>query len=158
VAKPKKIARKQAGRGRPPGRKPLLALRIDQPLYDRLVDASEAAQISLAEETVTRIKRSFTEEAIFGGPEVRHIAILMIVSFYSAGQLAAAANGHSDWSARKWLQDKDCFRSAMISVMSALMDLHSGDLQEKLMIYESLKGRAATRFANSSAAATDRTG
>jgi hypothetical protein len=46
----------------------------------------------------------------------------------------------------------------MISVMSALMDLHSGDLQEKLMIYESLKGRAATRFANSSAAATDRTG
>src|SRR5206468_3122089 len=122
----------------------LLNLRVDQSLHDRLRQAANAANQTLAAETVRRLNASFSTEDALGGPAMVHMANLMSAVFYAAGSRAAGRNK----PAEDWLDNPDCFRAAMIAVTSALMDLHRGDLEEKTMIYESLKGRAAVEFAN----------
>jgi hypothetical protein len=130
--------------GRPAGRRPLLNLRVDQSLHDRLSHAADAANQTLAAETVRRLNASFSIEDAVGGPAMVHTANMMSAVFYAAGSAAAGRNK----PAEDWLDNPECFRAAMMAVMSMLMDLHRGDFAEKSAIYESLKGRAARPFAN----------
>ena len=58
----KKAKSKPAKVGRPAGRKPLLNLRIEQALHDRLKQSSERNGRTLSDEAVRRLEESFSSQ------------------------------------------------------------------------------------------------
>ena len=58
----KKAKSKRPTVGRPPGRKPILTLRIDATLLDRLRRSSEKSDRTVTEETVRRLELSFDRQ------------------------------------------------------------------------------------------------
>lgn len=121
MTKTAKTAKKRIGR--PEGRKPLLNLRIEQDLLDKLKDAAAAhpGGRTVAEETVSRLRRSFREDQVIGGPEVADLAHTMTALFAFCAKRAAVAAGHPDWSAKQWLADQVCYQAGTEEVCRTLI-------------------------------------
>lgn len=141
----KKAKAKKGKVGRPEGRRPVLALRLDQQIYDQLTAAAATAGRTVAEETARRLTESFKNEDALGDAEMQRVATWMASTFSFTGQRTAIANGHSDWPPRDWLRDQDCYRSALIALTAALIDgLPKPAAEEKELVLLSLQGRVAT--------------
>lgn len=146
----KKAKAKKGKVGRPEGRRPVLALRLDQPIYDQLTAAAAAAGRTVAEETARRLTQSFKNEVAMGDAEMQRMAIWMASTFSFTGHRTALANGHSDWTPRDWLGDQDCYRSALITLTAALIDgLPKPTPKEKELVLLSLQGRVASGLVQS---------
>lgn len=146
MTKARKVKKKV---GRPAGRRPVLALRVDQGLYDRLSAAAAAhpTPATLAQEATDRLEASFrlrdiTTE-IFGSDDLRAINIAMFAAFDAGGNLNA-----SDGS---WIRnDPDSYREAMVRVIETLVSMAPDGvrLEDVDLLLQSVKGRIATRMIN----------
>ncbi len=135
-----KAVRKRVGR--PAGRKPVMALRVDQTLYDRLQAAADASGRTLAEETVRRLFRTLSEEF---GTEMRRVGEMMTSTFWFAGQQAATQSGQINPTPRDWLQNQYCYRTALVQVATNLIEgMPEATPDEKALVIEDIKGRIAT--------------
>lgn len=147
MAKKAKSAKKRIGR--PEGRKPLLNLRVDQSLHDRLAAAAASAGRTISEETVSRLARSLGNEEVFGS-ELRQVVDMVGAAFWLGGKQAAISGGHKDWAPRDWLQDQDCYRSAFVKAavtMIECMPVTSPD--EKSLALVALHGRLTSGLVDS---------
>jgi hypothetical protein len=59
-----------------------------EPLRANLQKAAKANKVSLNNELVARLERTFNEEHALGGPELRHIVQLMATAFLMGDRLA----------------------------------------------------------------------
>ena len=93
-----------------------VSTRMREPLRAKLEKAAKAGKVSLNNELVARVERSFSEDEAFGGPELRRIAILMAATFAIAGQASAP-----DEQPEQWLKNPAAYISGMAGVLRALM-------------------------------------
>ncbi|MGX1323744.1 hypothetical protein AB7M17_007197 [Bradyrhizobium sp. USDA 377] len=143
----KKTKSKPAKVGRPSGRKPLLNLRIEPALHDRLKRSSEQSGRTISEETVRRLEQSFSEETALGGSDMRDLAMMLVSTFAFTGQQYATANGHRDWTPRDWMADQASFRAALLSLVERLIFAMPDQSKEEVVLtFEALKGRILTRW------------
>jgi hypothetical protein len=146
-AKPKK---KKVGR--PAGRRPVLALRIDQSLYDDLSNLSAKSGNTLAEETVRRIGKSFADEEIVGGPDMHRLSLLMATRFWLEASQYAVQHGHPDWTPSEWLRDQNCYRAGALAVAAALIEgLPQPTPDEMISTIQVLNSRIANRLVDAGA-------
>lgn len=118
----KRAKAKKAKVGRPEGRRPVLALRIDQPIYDKLADAAAAVPgRTVAEETARRITRSFQDEDLLGSPEVRRLTSMVAYTFAAAGEGASHAE-HPGGTVTNWQRDPYCYHRAVVAVIESLLN------------------------------------
>jgi hypothetical protein len=135
--------------GRPEGRKPLLNLRVDQSLHDRLTAAAAKAGRTISEETVARIARTFADEEYYD-TDARRIGAMMLSAFWFAGHQTAAGDGHKDWTTKEWMQDQACYRAGLLKVAVALIDgMPIATPEEKALTIEAIRGRVATGLVRS---------
>jgi hypothetical protein len=129
--------------GRPTGRKPLLNLRVEQSLHNRLGKAAAVAGHSISEETVRRLNFSFRDEDDFGGPDLRFFAVLIQSTFaHNASQAAREKEGGLDWTPAQWLKDQDCYRSGCLALMVTLFDyMPKATLEQFHLTIEALRAR-----------------
>jgi hypothetical protein len=123
--------------GRPAGRKPLLNLRIDQSLYD---DLKVAAEGTLSEEAVRRLRQSFERDKEFG--RWRQLAHVMVSGFANGGHRRAAETEVPG----DWRTNPDCYLFAVRGVLEALVNAAPPglDIETANAVLESAKGRFAT--------------
>jgi hypothetical protein len=109
--------------GRPAGRKPVLALRVEQEIIDKLSSAAALAPggRTIAEETVRRLQRSFREDEVIGGPEIADLAHTVTALFAFVAKREAIAAGHPEWTAKEWLADQECYQSGVVEVCRTLI-------------------------------------
>jgi len=140
MTKKAKIA--QRGVGRPEGRKPLLNLRVEQTLHDRLTAAAGKSGRTISEETVSRLTRTFADEEFYG-TELRRVIDMFAAAFWLGGK-QAAASAEKDPTPSEWLQDQECFRAAVVKAavtMIECMPMATPDEKELTLI--ALQGRLA---------------
>jgi hypothetical protein len=101
-------------------------LRVTSSFKHSLDAAAEHSGRSQSQEAEFRLERSFSEEAAFGGAEMRGISLKMAAAFHTAGSAAAAARGNPEWTSSQWISDPDCYRSAMFAVILALSKSYPG--------------------------------
>lgn len=130
----KKTAQSQKTRvGRPEGRKPLLNLRIERDILDQLkAAASQHPGRTVAEETVSRLRRSLSEDEYLSGPEMKGLANIMSSNFAFVAKQTAVADGHPDWKAKEWLADQNCYRAAALHVCFTLLEGMPGRSVEEM--------------------------
>jgi hypothetical protein len=103
-----------------------------------------------------RLESSFVHERALGGGALTDMALRMAIAFSNAGAAAAAASRHPKWTPEEWVQDPDCYRTAMFGVIRSLLEGYPGaSLDEAILMIddiplmvEALKGEIATTFAN----------
>jgi hypothetical protein len=61
-------AKKKVGRPRT-GKRPVIALRVHQPLYDRITESAAGLKLTISEEAERRLERSFDWEKQFGNAD-----------------------------------------------------------------------------------------
>ena len=119
-----------------------LNMRTNASLRDQLEAAAKASGRSLTQEATARLTRSFDQDAAFGDPEVRRVAIAMSVAFSLGGQY------YSDGKPG-WTRNRDAYKAGMWGVIDALLtgipDITDEEIA--LEIY-GLKSRLLTRIAN----------
>lgn len=98
-----------------------LGLRVTAKLKRDLDEAARASGRSQSQEAELRLERSFLEEQALGGGEMLAVARMMAANFAFAGRQAATAKGHKDWTAKEWLADHNCYRSAFLAVATNLL-------------------------------------
>lgn len=132
-----------------------LKVRMKEPLRAAIENAAANNGVSMNAEAVNRLQRTFSEDDVFetslGGPEMRQKVELMISAFGHNGHLMAQALGHPEWSARDWMNDPQCYRSAVRGVLRALIVAQPNHGWEKNEVYlevDGLKGEIATWLAN----------
>ena len=69
-----------------------LNLRTNAGLRDQLEAAAQTSGRSLTQEATARLARSFDQDAVFGDPEVRRVAIAMSVAFSWLANTTRAAS------------------------------------------------------------------
>lgn len=101
----------------------ILKFRARGDLVRRMSEAAAESGRSVSEEIEHRLDRSFQKEDVFtealGGPALRDITLGMLIAFRRGAKSAA---GNPDWTANDWLNDKDCYRTAMLEVFEHLLD------------------------------------
>ena len=136
---------KQKRLGRPlktptPGKRVSLGLKVTAETKQRLDEEARRHGRTQSQQAELMIERSFVEEAAFGGPEMRRVALLMATAFATAGQ-------HSAGGAPDWANDRDAYRAGLIGVVDALLiGLPDATAEDAARIIESLKGRLLTRL------------
>jgi hypothetical protein len=91
-----------------------LNLRMNAALRDQLEASAKTSGRSLTQEASARLTRSFDQDAAFGDPEVRRVAIAMAVAFDLAGRY------HSDGKPG-WTRDRNAYKAGMFGVIDALL-------------------------------------
>ena len=116
-----------------------LGLRVTMSMKHALDAAAKNNGRSQSQEAEFRLERSFSEEAAYGGAEMRSMAAKFASAFHTAGRAAAAAKGRPDWTASEWIGDPDCYRVAAFAVITALLKSFPGaDLEDILKIADDL--------------------
>jgi hypothetical protein len=92
---------------------------------------------------VSRLGKSFSEEAAFGGEDGRQIMFFLTSAFILAGNAAAKNRNVSQWKA-----DPKAYAAAMVGVLEAMLSnqppgVSIATINTQL---ESIKGRIATRL------------
>ncbi|WP_441255742.1 hypothetical protein [Tardiphaga sp. 285_C5_N1_2] len=124
--------------------------RVRDQLDGQLQAAAAASGRSVSEEIEFRLTRSFQEESEFGGMDIRRLGTLLTSSFWFAGERAASANGHADWTPKDWMGDQDCYRTALLKVTMTLIEgMPDQSPNEKALVIEALKGQIATGLVRS---------
>jgi hypothetical protein len=129
-----------------------LKLRIGARLRAGLERAAKANDRSMNAEISYRLERSLADEAALGGAEMRGQAVRMFTAFNTAGAAAAYSKGLEADEA--WIDDHDCYRTAMFGVVEALLlrNPASRDAHAMMLELERLKGHILTRVLNERAA------
>jgi hypothetical protein len=122
-----------------PPRHPL-NLRTTTALRDQLEAAAKGSGRSLTQEATARLARSFDQDAAYGDPEVRRIAVAMAVAFNLAGQF------YSDGKPG-WTRNRDAYNAGMWGVIDALLtgipDITDEEIALEIAV---LKGKLLTRI------------
>jgi hypothetical protein len=119
-----------------------LNLRMHAALRDQLVAAAHASGRSLTQEASTRLARSFDQDAAFGDPEVRRVAVAMSVAFSLGGQF------YSDGKPG-WTRNRDAYMAGMFGVIDALLTGVPDITDKEIWLeIECLKSRLLTRIAH----------
>ena len=123
-------------------------------LRTKLQDAAAASGRSVSEEIEWRLDRSFDHDEIFGGGEIRDIAIMAAGRFYDGGSLAVALSDKPKRAVGSWIKDRNCFRAAFIAVLDGLLQrfpdrqIDEETFRTTMEMLDSLKARVAAPFAN----------
>lgn len=107
--------------GRPKGRKPLLNLRIEQDLLDQLKAAGEEQDRTVAEETVRRLRLTFSDQEMWG--DERTYAVMK--------SFAAVINALPTRGGAHWLDDPNTFNSARQAIYTVLDFVDPGQVGKK---------------------------
>jgi hypothetical protein len=94
-----------------------LNMRTTAKLRDQLEAAAGSSGRSLTQEVERRLEATFEHDEVFGGPELRQLALAMIGAFGLAGQFRAGWNVPP----REWLRDTTACTSAIASVVDVLV-------------------------------------
>ena len=126
-----------------PGERVHAGLRVTPELKGRIERAAQKSGRSLSQEMEFRIERSLSLDAAFGSGEMHDMALKMATAFAIAGESRAVEKGISHW-----LDDVDCYRSAMFSVFNTLIRCApNGDEEAIARAIEALKSSLLTRLA-----------
>jgi hypothetical protein len=118
-------------------------LRVTPDLKGRIERAAAKSGRSLSQEMEFRIERSLSLDAAFGSGEMHDMALKMATAFAVAGDSRAVEKGIGSW-----LDDADCYRSAMFSVFNALIrGAPQGDEEQTARAIEALKSSLLTKIA-----------
>jgi hypothetical protein len=98
----------------------LSKLRMRQALWGRLKCEAEEQKTTLNAAICDRLERSFLVEGMLRGPEAARIAAVFTV----AGMHAAEFHGHPEWRDGRWVQDPECYESAMLALFKDLWRWH----------------------------------
>lgn len=121
-----------------------LGLRVTAETKRKLDAAAKKAVRSQSQEAEFRLEQSFNHDDTFGGPELRRYALLMAAAFSIGGSKQAHPKQIAEW-----INDRDAFAAAVVSVLSSLLKFMPDATPEKVaMIFESVRGRIATEFMN----------
>jgi hypothetical protein len=139
--------RKITKRGRPTkapkaGERVPLGLRVTADTKRNLDAAAKHSGRSQSQEAEFRLDLSFEHDATFGQSDLRHVAILMAVSFEAAGR----SMEHSLGITGDWTANPDCYLAAATSVAEVLWTRAPQDARdpEKARLYvEAFMGRVA---------------
>ncbi|MDH6273536.1 hypothetical protein M2311_003626 [Rhizobium leguminosarum] len=132
-----------------PGKRVSLGLKVTAAIKSKLDKAAREVGRTQSQEAEVRLERSFEEEAAFGGPDLKRTLYLVAAHFGTAGQRAAMAAGREDWKEDTWVNDPDCYRSAALAAMEALLFAQPSWTAEDVRLQiEALKGRAMSNLAN----------
>ena len=132
-----------------PGERVHLGFRVTPKLKRDLEKAAERNGRSISAEAELRMESTFSSETVIealerslGGPEMRHIAVLMAAAFTGAGWRRSGGRAPKEWLTDKWtyLQAVEAVVEALIlqGPPATLTDLH--------LWLEGLKGRLAGPF------------
>jgi hypothetical protein len=124
-----------------------LSMRTTLDIKRRLERAAATNGRSIAQEVENRLERSFVYDEALTSPEIRDAVLRMAAAFSIAGSGSAMGKGLGGLG--EWLNDADCYRAAMFSVLDALL-MGSPDMSPEAikLSLEALKSRAFTRFAS----------
>jgi hypothetical protein len=121
-----------------------LTFRTRDQLRDQLERTAAAAGRSISEEIEYRLTLSFSHDDAFGGPAMRRIAMMMALTFRSAGDLSSSGKPVAEW-----INDPDVFCRAMFGTIYALFRAIPNVTDEDIALeIEGLKGRLLTDIAN----------
>src|SRR5262249_29599096 len=127
-----------------------LGLQAAPDLKAALEKAAKSNARSLSQECEIRLQASFDRETplqmlerTLGGPEMRHIALLMASSFSIGGWYGSSGKQKPE----EWLKDKNCYKAAATSVVKALMSNRPDLTPDDLRLWaDALKGVLLTPF------------
>jgi hypothetical protein len=140
--KPKSFGGKPKREPRP-GERVHAGLRVTPELKGRIERAALKSGRSLSQQMEFMLERSLSLDAAFGSSEMRDMAAKMATAFAIAGESRAVEKGIAHW-----LEDADCYRSAMFSVINMLMrSAPNGDEEATARIIDALKRSHLTRLA-----------
>jgi hypothetical protein len=123
-----------------PPRHPL-NLRTTATLRAMLEAAAQTSGRSLTQEATARLARSFDQDAAFGDPEMRRVAIAMSVAFQLGGQY------YSDGKPG-WTRNRDAYMAGMRGVIDALLTGIPDVTDKEIWLeIECLKSNLLTRIA-----------
>lgn len=124
--------------------------RVRGDLDTLLTAAAQSAARSVSEEIEFRLERSFAEERALGGREMRELTDVMRANFAFIGKQAARAEGHADWTAKEWLANQNCYRTAALHVCRTLIEgLPNPSPEEIMTTLEMLKNSVAANVIRS---------
>lgn len=118
-------------------------------LREKLQKAAEQNDRSISEEIEARLQRSFDHDEIFGGAEIRDIALTAAAKFRDGGIFAAKLSDKPLRSTSAWMKDPVCFRSALISALEGLIQYQPKDgldVSETLQAIHQTLDRARARI------------
>lgn len=127
-----------------------LSLRITAELKRNLEAAASGR--SLSQEAEFRLERSFSEEDAIGGATMKRLAQVMVASFFLGGERSAFSREGTP-SVEEWINDPDCYREAVVSLLDALVH-RAPDWQTvegKDLYFNAIQSRLATRERNEDA-------
>ena len=126
-----------------PGERVHAGLRLTPEAKGRIERAAQRSGRSLSQEMEFRLERSFSLDTAFGSGEMLDMALKMATAFAIAGNARAVEKGIAHW-----LDDADCYRSAMLSVFSMLLrGQPNGDEASTALAIEALKSSHLTWLA-----------
>lgn len=110
-----------------PGKRVSLGLKVTSEMKDRIDRAAKKSGRTQSQEAELRLELSFLIDPDFASsPKLMAIGRLVPTAFGLAGARAAAERGYPDWEPREWMQDKYCYKSAMVAVLEMLESLAPG--------------------------------
>jgi hypothetical protein len=125
-----------------PGERVHAGLRVTPDLRRRIGRAAAKSGRSLSQEMEFRLERSLAVDTAFGSTEMHDMALRMSSAFAIAGESRAVEKGLTHW-----IDDPDCYRSAMFSVFAALIrNAPEGDEEAIARAIEGLKGILLTKL------------
>jgi hypothetical protein len=131
-----------------------LTFRSRRNLRKKLQEAAAANGRSVSEEIEWRLDRSFDHDEIFGGAEIRDIALTIAARFRDGGNLTASLSDKPRRSVATWIKDPHCFRGAFVAVLDGLLqrfpnrNLDETTYASIMEMINAFKTRAATPFVN----------
>jgi TraY domain len=118
-----------------------LNLRMNAEQRAQLEAAAKVSGRSLTQEATARLARSFDQDATYGDPEVRRVAVAMSVAFSLAGQ-------HYSDGRPGWTKNRDAYLAGMRGVIDALLTgIPDVTDREIWLEIECLKSSLLTRIA-----------
>jgi hypothetical protein len=122
-----------------PGKRVSLGLKVTAEVKQKIDEEARKTGRTQSQQAELLLERAFTEDAGFGGSEVRRLAIFMASAFAIAGQRSAA--GKADW-----MDDPIAYSAGAAGVLDALLTgFPSGE--DKALALEGLASRLLSRIA-----------
>ena len=122
-----------------PGKRVSLGLKVTAEVKQKIDEEARKTGRTQSQQAELLLERAFTEDAGFGGSEVRRLAIFMASAFAIAGQRSAA--GKADW-----MDDPIAYSAGALGAAEALAEIaeasggqpYEGDTEDIEAVYRSI--------------------
>jgi hypothetical protein len=129
---------------RPPGRNPVIAVRVAPPLHREIAEDAKASERTMSAEMEALLRQALDARKRFPTSADAHAMEAVTFSVLLSGERYARDNGVNG----PWTDDLESRRQGALAGCLALINFVSSDAQQQAMTVESLKGRVWTNIVN----------